>query len=163
MKLFSVPVTYSVRFYQQAVICRLCSSSETKEGLVILQIVNILLCSFYRKRWSDIRKEQKSHYPDGWKPKKKLTRYQMDYLRTLKQNYPEGWSVSKLASQFGISSSAVVRILKSKWEPSPEVQEKQDSRALELREQRRQEATGRPVKELAQNKREEADAELVLE
>ncbi len=85
----------------------------------------------------------------------------MDYLRTLKQNYPEGWSVSKLASQFGISPSAVVRILKSKWEPSPEVQEKQDSRALELREQRRQEATGRPVKELAQNKREiytEADA-----
>lgn len=115
-----------------------------------------------RKRWSDIRKKQKSHYPDGWKPKKKLTRYQMDYLRTLKQNYPEGWSVSKLAGQFGISPSAVVRILKSKWEPSPEVQKKQDSRALELREQRRQEATGRTsVKELAQNTEEmhtEADA-----
>lgn len=77
---------------------------------------------------------------------KKLTRYQMDYLRTLKQEHPEEWSVKKLASQFGVSPSAVNRILKSQWEPSPETREKQDNRALEMREQRRQEAAKKRAK-----------------
>ncbi len=86
----------------------------------------------------------------------------MDYLRTLKQDYPEEWDVKKLASQFGVSSSAVMRILKSRWEPSPEVEEKQDKKAMELKEQRRQEAIerkkqGRPRSEPSSEGRKKQD------
>lgn len=64
----------------------------------------------------------------------------MDYLRTLKQEQPGEWAVSKLASAFGISVSAVLRILKSKWEPPPDVKERQDKQAMENRQERRKEA-----------------------
>ena len=62
----------------------------------------------------------------------------MDYMRTLKREQPEEWNVTKLASSFGVSPAAVVRILKSKFEPTAAVQERQDKRALELRDRRRQ-------------------------
>ena len=62
----------------------------------------------------------------------------MDYLRTLQQEQPDAWPIKKLASMFGISYSAVTRILKSKFEPSPEVQQRQDAKALQQREERAQ-------------------------
>lgn len=61
----------------------------------------------------------------------------MDYLRTLKQEQPEEWTISKLSTSFGVSTSAVLRILKSKWDPPPSVKERQDKRAIDVREERR--------------------------
>ena len=91
---------------------------------------------FNRKDWKEHRKQLR-HGHEVWRPKKRLTRYEMDHLRTLKQQDPEIWTVSKLSQSFGISVSSVVRILKSKFEPLPEVQERQDARALQQREERR--------------------------
>lgn len=73
-----------------------------------------------------------------WSPKKKLTRYQMDYLRTLRSESPELWTLRRLSKYFGISYISVVKILKSKFQPSEEVVERQDARASKLREQRKQ-------------------------
>ena len=73
-----------------------------------------------------------------WRPTKRLTRYQMDHLRTLNQEQPDAWPIKKLASTFGISYSAVTRILRSKFEPLPEVQQRQDAKALQQREERAQ-------------------------
>lgn len=78
----------------------------------------------------------KDHKHKGWKPKKRLTRYQMDHLRTLRQEDPNTWTVIKLSEAFCISPFSVKRILRSKFEPSPEVQKRQDAKALEQREER---------------------------
>lgn len=66
-----------------------------------------------------------------WRPTKRLTWHQIDHLRTLRRNQPAEWSKTKLAHQFGISIPAVNRILKSKFEPTDEVKERQDAKAKE--------------------------------
>ena len=72
-----------------------------------------------------------------WAPKKKLTRYQMDYLRSLRSESPELWTLRRLSKYFGISYISAVKILKSKFHPSEEVVERQDAHAIKLREQRK--------------------------
>jgi len=100
-----------------------------------------------RKDWSAVRQKYKELYPNGWQPQKKLTRYQMDYLRSLRTDFPSEWTITKLSTSFGISHSAVKRILKSKFEPSQEVQERQDKRAQEIKEKRHTSSS----KELVEN------------
>ena len=70
-------------------------------------------------------------------PERKLTRYQMDYLRSLRVDFPDLWPLRKLAKHFRISYPAVVKILKSKFQPSEEVAERQDKRTIELRNKAR--------------------------
>lgn len=86
------------------------------------------------------KKHRKStrHSHDKWNPKKRLLRYQMEHLRTLRYQQPDVWTIPKLAKAFQISRSAVTRILRSKFEPPLEVQERQDAKAKQLREERRQ-------------------------
>lgn len=79
-----------------------------------------------------------------WNPVKRLTRYQMDHLRSLYNQFPELWTKKKLAEQFGISVDATRKILHSKWVPSPEVAEKQDREAKEKKLQRRAQLGIRP-------------------
>lgn len=70
-------------------------------------------------------------------PKRRLTRYQMDYLRSLRADFPDLWPLRKLAKHFRISYPAVVKILKSKFQPSEEVAERQDMRTVALRNEAR--------------------------
>ena len=69
--------------------------------------------------------------------KKRLTWYQMDHMKTLRQVQPEEWSIGKLSRSFGVSPTAVKRILNSKFEPSLEVKERQDRKALEQKLEKR--------------------------
>lgn len=78
-----------------------------------------------------------------WLPKKRLTRYQMDYLRTLRADNPELWTSRRLSKYFGISYVSVVKVLKSKFQPNEEVMERQDARAYIQREQRKQTRRGK--------------------
>lgn len=69
---------------------------------------------------------------------KRLTHEQMDHLRNLKQMQPEEWTNQKLATKFGISIQSVIRILKSKFDASPEIRARQDTKALQQRDKRRE-------------------------
>ena len=62
----------------------------------------------------------------------------MDHLRNLKQMQPEEWTNQKLATKFGISIPSVIRILKSKFDAPPEVRARQDAKALQQRDKRRE-------------------------
>ena len=73
-----------------------------------------------------------------WRPLKRLTRYEMNHMRSLKEVQPEEWTVGKLARKFGVSSGAVKRILRSKFDPSEEVKERQEKRVQELRVRRKE-------------------------
>ena len=75
-----------------------------------------------------------------WRPKKRLTRYQMDHLRELHRDYPGEWTLTKLSKKFLISHSAVKRILRSKFEPPEEVKNRQDKKALEQKQIRKENA-----------------------
>lgn len=66
------------------------------------------------------RERMKSRFPEGWSPPHKLSRQTMDGLRVLHMHDPETFSTPMLAEKFRISPEAVRRILRSKWEPSPE-------------------------------------------
>lgn len=66
------------------------------------------------------RERMKSLFPKGWSPPHKLSRQAMDGLRVLHTHDPETFSTPMLAERFRVSPEAVRRILRSKWEPSPE-------------------------------------------
>ena len=61
-----------------------------------------------------------------WRPLKRLTRQEMSHMRSVREMQPEEWTHGRLARVFGVSSSAVRRILRSKFEPNSEVEERQE-------------------------------------
>ena len=61
----------------------------------------------------------------------------MSHMRSLRELQPEEWTAAKLSKTFGVSVSAVRRILRSKFDPSEEVGERQEKRAQEQRLKRR--------------------------
>ena len=66
------------------------------------------------------RERMKNSFPEGWSPPHKLSRQAMDGLRVLHMHDPETFSTPLLAERFRVSPEAIRRILRSKWEPSPE-------------------------------------------
>ena len=66
------------------------------------------------------RERMKRSFPEGWSPPHKLSRQAMDGLRVLHMHDPETFTTPMLAEKFRVSPEAVRRILRSKWEPSPE-------------------------------------------
>lgn len=62
----------------------------------------------------------KRMYPEGWAPPRTISREAMETLREMNKRDPVHFRVPVLAAKFKISPEAVSRILKSKWQPSPE-------------------------------------------
>ena len=89
-----------------------------------------------RKDWKALRVKQKLGHA-RWQPAKRLTWHEIEHLRNLRKIQPEEWTKSKLARYFGISLPAVSKILRSKFEGSEEVRERQDTAAQRKREERR--------------------------
>ncbi|KAG8982634.1 Required for respiratory growth protein 9 mitochondrial [Tulasnella sp. JGI-2019a] len=72
------------------------------------------------KTWRAHREAMRRKFPEGWNPPKRLSRDNMDRLRTMHKSDPEKFTTPVLAEEFRISVEAVRRILKSRWEPSEE-------------------------------------------
>jgi hypothetical protein len=85
-------------------------------------------------RWAQHRASMKTKFPKGWAPPRKLSRAAMDGLRALHAHDPDTFSTPVLADKFRISPEAVRRILRGKWQPTPE----QRARLLEREKQYRQ-------------------------
>jgi len=90
---------------------------------------------------------------DQWNPTKRISREQMDSVKMLKKAMPD-MTNTQLAEQFKISPEAVRRILKSKWTPSIEEEEK-----LFERWKKR----GEKVKEIMKEKYEKNDQDIPLQ
>ncbi|KKY16911.1 putative tat pathway signal sequence [Diplodia seriata] len=65
---------------------------------------------------------------EGWQPRKKLSPDAMDGIRTLHKSEPEKYSTAVLAAEFKVSPEAIRRILRSKWQPNEEQEEKRMKR-----------------------------------
>lgn len=66
----------------------------------------------------------KQSFPGGWNPPKKLSREAMEGLRELHHMDNDKFSTPVLAEKFRISPEAVRRILKSRWQPTPDKRKK---------------------------------------
>ena len=71
-------------------------------------------------RWSHHRSSMKAKFPQGWAPPHKLSRGAMDGLRALHAHDPDTFTTPVLADKFRVSPEAVRRILRGKWQPTPE-------------------------------------------
>ena len=66
--------------------------------------------------------------PTGWLPRKRLSPDTLEGIRALHTQYPDRFTTPVLADQFKISPEAIRRILKSKWRPNDEEDERRRRR-----------------------------------
>lgn len=79
--------------------------------------------------WETQKKALKEKFGEqGWMPRKRLSPDALDGIRTLHAQYPETYSTPVLAQHFKVSPEAIRRILKSKWKPNEEEEEKRKRR-----------------------------------
>ncbi|EPE07401.1 rrg9 chagb ame full required for respiratory growth protein mitochondrial flags precursor [Ophiostoma piceae UAMH 11346] len=81
--------------------------------------------------WMAQKQALKEKFPEGWKPRKKLSPDALEGIRALNRQLPETYTTAVLAQHFEISPEAVRRILKSKWQASPDVEEERQMRWFE--------------------------------
>ncbi|KAI1259155.1 hypothetical protein F5Y18DRAFT_410906 [Xylariaceae sp. FL1019] len=73
-----------------------------------------------KENWQVQKAALKEKFPEGWKPRKRLSPDALDGIRALHSQFPQQYTTEVLAKHFEISPEAIRRILKSKWSPSPE-------------------------------------------
>ncbi|CRJ84704.1 Required for respiratory growth protein 9 like [Verticillium longisporum] len=81
-----------------------------------------------RENWQLQKDALKKKFPEGWRPMKRLSPDAVAGIRALHAQFPEEYTTAKLVEKFEISPEAVRRILKSKWQPSPQEEEERQTR-----------------------------------
>lgn len=81
--------------------------------------------------WKKRVRASKLKFQQGWAPPKRISREAMDLVRVLHKSDPDTYSTPNLASKFRISPEAIRRILKSKFELSPDERERRERRRQE--------------------------------
>ncbi|ETS79460.1 hypothetical protein PFICI_09313 [Pestalotiopsis fici W106-1] len=81
-----------------------------------------------RELWQLQKDALKEKFPEGWNPRKKLSPDALDGIRALHTQYPQIYTTAALANQFQVSPEAMRRILKSKWQPNAQEEEKRQER-----------------------------------
>nr|XP_006628633.1 PREDICTED: neugrin [Lepisosteus oculatus]XP_015198054.1 PREDICTED: neugrin [Lepisosteus oculatus]XP_015198056.1 PREDICTED: neugrin [Lepisosteus oculatus] len=82
-----------------------------------------------KRKATKLRRLAKQFSPPG-PPERRLTWDAMEQIRYLNRDTPEEWTVGRLAEGFGVSSDVIHRVLRSKFIPPPERQQKQDGRVF---------------------------------
>lgn len=81
-----------------------------------------------RENWQLQKDALKKKFPEGWRPMKRLSPDAVAGIRALHAQFPEEYTTARLVEKFEISPEAVRRILKSKWQPSPQEEEERQTR-----------------------------------
>ena len=74
--------------------------------------------------WGVMKEAMRKKFPDGWKPRKRLSPDALAGIRALNAQFPEVYNIPTLAQKFELSPEAIRRILRSKWQPT--LEEEQD-------------------------------------
>ncbi|XP_029362441.1 neugrin [Echeneis naucrates] len=82
-----------------------------------------------RKRTVKYHMLRRQMTPPG-APHRKLTWDAIEQIRCLKQENPEEWTVERLAQGFSVAPDVILRILRSKFVPTPERKAKQDTKVM---------------------------------
>ncbi|SPJ72778.1 uncharacterized protein FTOL_02507 [Fusarium torulosum] len=78
--------------------------------------------------WKDQKAALKEKFPEGWRPRKRLSPDALAGIRALNAQFPEVYTTAALAQKFEVSPEAIRRILRSKWQASPEEEESREER-----------------------------------
>lgn len=81
-----------------------------------------------RPDWAAQKAALKEKFPEGWRPRKKLSPDALNGIRALNQQFPDTYTTEVLANKFEMSPEAIRRILRSKWEATPEEEEERERR-----------------------------------
>ena len=81
-----------------------------------------------REQWQKQKAALKEKFPSGWMPQKRLSPDAIAGIRALNAQFPDMYDAAHLARRFEVSPEAMRRILRSRWEPSPEVEEGRQER-----------------------------------
>ncbi|KAL9085863.1 MAG: hypothetical protein Q9159_004469 [Coniocarpon cinnabarinum] len=84
--------------------------------------------SRHREPWQTQKAVLNEKFPTGWAPPKKLSPDAQDGIRALHAHDPTSFSTALLSKQFEVSPEAIRRILRSKWRPNAEEDEKRRER-----------------------------------
>ncbi|KAK1754602.1 hypothetical protein QBC47DRAFT_384409 [Echria macrotheca] len=78
--------------------------------------------------WKIQKAALKEKFPEGWKPRKKLSPDALAGIRALHAEFPNEYTTEVLAQKFEVSAEAIRRILKSRWTPNPDEEIKRQER-----------------------------------
>ena len=80
--------------------------------------------------WGKQKERLKEKFPEGWKPRKRLSPDALVGIRALNAQFPDIYTNAALASRFEVSPEAIRRILKSRWQPSADAEKERQERWL---------------------------------
>ncbi|KAK3902423.1 hypothetical protein C8A05DRAFT_44136 [Staphylotrichum tortipilum] len=81
-----------------------------------------------KEEWKIQKEALKKKFPEGWKPRKKLSPDAMAGIRMLHEQFPDEYTTPALANKFEVSPEAIRRILKSDWRPKADEEADRDER-----------------------------------
>jgi hypothetical protein len=81
-----------------------------------------------KEHWQLQKQALKEKFPDGWRPKKRLSPDALAGIRALNAQFPEVYTTQALADKFAVSPESIRRILRSKWTPSVAEEEDRNDR-----------------------------------
>ncbi|KIH94695.1 hypothetical protein SPBR_03714 [Sporothrix brasiliensis 5110] len=81
--------------------------------------------------WQIQKQALREKFPGGWNPRKKLSPDALEGIRALHRKFPQVYTTAALAGHFKVSPEAIRRILKSKWQATPEEEEDRQMRWFE--------------------------------
>ncbi|RCI11922.1 hypothetical protein L249_4224, partial [Ophiocordyceps polyrhachis-furcata BCC 54312] len=76
-----------------------------------------------KERWMIQKEALKAKFPEGWKPRKRLSPDALTGIRALHAQFPDIYTTPALADRFKVSVEAIRRILKSNFRPNEEQEE----------------------------------------
>ena len=85
--------------------------------------------SEHSEQWQLHKEALRKKFGDQpWNPRRKLSPDAMDGIRAMNAQYPTHFTTPVLANHFKVSPEAIRRILKSKWQPKPQEEERRRQR-----------------------------------
>ncbi|KAI0542036.1 hypothetical protein GGR58DRAFT_453763 [Xylaria digitata] len=81
-----------------------------------------------KESWQIQKEALKEKFPEGWRPRKRLSPDALEGIRALHSQFPEQYTTEVLSRHFEVSPEAIRRILKSKWTPNSEEETRRQER-----------------------------------
>lgn len=78
--------------------------------------------------WKAQKAALKEKFPEGWRPRKRLSPDALAGIRALNAQFPDVYTTEALAEKFEVAAEAIRRILKSKWVPNSVEEESRQER-----------------------------------
>jgi hypothetical protein len=78
--------------------------------------------------WKAQKAALKEKFPEGWRPRKRLSPDALAGIRALNAQFPDVYTTEALSEKFEVAPEAIRRILKSKWVPNAAEEESRQER-----------------------------------